>query len=161
MYSFGCLLLCCDYSIASPFMASKEVWVSFEVTIESCVIVHSWWFIWDWQNNKRSAKAVGCSSFESFIQQGTHEDFVQRKDELQMLWKMKFPTLVLKHIIKHTRNTRNVMNKHSAHWRLRWVWCKLPGRQEESKTLHNQPTRDEEIVTLLLHKSNKQIPQLA
>lgn len=63
VYSFGCLLLCCNYSIAPPFMASWEVWVSFKMTIESCVIVHSWWFIWDWQNNKRtSAKAVGCSS---------------------------------------------------------------------------------------------------
>jgi len=30
-------------------------------------------------------KLLGAAPFESFIQQGTHEDFVQRKDELQML----------------------------------------------------------------------------
>ncbi len=90
-YSFGCLLLCCNYSIASPFMASWEVWLSFKMTIESCVIVHSWWFIWDWQNNKRSAKTVGCSSFESFEFSKGPWRFVQRKDALQMLRKLNFP----------------------------------------------------------------------
>jgi hypothetical protein len=91
VYSFGCLLLCCNYSIASPFMASWEVRVSFKMTIENCVIVHSWWFIWDWQNNKRSAKAVGCSSFESFIQQGTHEDLCKRKMNSRCYEQLNFP----------------------------------------------------------------------
>ncbi len=136
-------------------MALWEVWVSFKMTFESCVIVHSWWFIWDWQNNKRSAKAVECSSFESFIRQGTHEDLCKGKMNSRCYEKLNFP-------LSYWNISSNILGKLEMWWTNTvhieaWdvVWCKLLGRQEESKTLHNQPTREEEIVTLLLHKSNK------
>jgi hypothetical protein len=38
----------------------------------------------------------------------------------------------------------------------------LPGRQEESKTLHNQPTREEEIVTFAVaQEQQKEFHKLA
>ncbi len=88
VYLFGCLLLCCNYSIASPFMASWEVWVSFEMTIESCVVVHSWWFIWDIRGLQ---KLLGAAPLSPSFSKGPMKILCKGKMNSRCYEKLNFP----------------------------------------------------------------------